>query len=82
MKVYAFESWMNGDVQTSALYKGERAKSFRARHYESGTFATLHYGGEEVVNEYLAIINEKYDRSYTIEDLFPPMAAKAGRTGF
>jgi len=80
--VYAFQSWMNGDIQTSGLFKGQRAENFRINHYKSGTFATLHYGGIEVVNEYLSIINEKYDRSFTYDDLFPPIPARAGKKGF
>lgn len=79
---FAFQSWYNGDIQTSALYKGQRAEEFRVSHYDSGTFATLHYGGEEVVNEYLSIINERYGSSYTIQDLFPPIPARAGKKGF
>ena len=38
----AFQSWQNGGLQTSALYLNENAVEFEKRHFESGTFATLH----------------------------------------
>jgi hypothetical protein len=41
-QIFAFETWSNGGIQTSAFYEGDEAMNFIARHEQSGTFATLH----------------------------------------
>jgi hypothetical protein len=56
--VYAFQFWYNGnDVQTSALYENEEAEQFAEVHNSSNTFATLVYGGEDVLDLYENFIN-------------------------
>jgi len=52
MSWYAFESWDNGGICTSALYEGQEAFDFIIRHRQSNTFATLHEGGEDVKSDY------------------------------
>ena len=48
--LFAFETW--GTDGISALHEGERAAAFIKSHYESGTYATLHQGGEEIKELY------------------------------
>jgi len=48
--LFAFETW--GTDGISALHEGERALSFIKSHYASGTYATLHEGGEEIKELY------------------------------
>ena len=51
--IYAFQSWGSGlDFQVSALYEGQAALDFIDSHYESGTFASLWQGGEDIKREY------------------------------
>lgn len=52
---YAFEIWDNGGIQISSLHQGNAAEVFALRHYQSNTFAVLHYGGEEVKTLYESI---------------------------
>lgn len=45
----AFQSWENGGIQTSGLYRDEEVAPFVEQHYQSGTFATLLvFEGDEV----------------------------------
>lgn len=48
--LFAFETW--GIDGISALHEGERATAFIEQHYASGTYATLHEGGQEVRERY------------------------------
>lgn len=56
--IYAFEIWNNGGIQISSLYEGNAADVFALRHYQSNTFAVLHYGNEEVKKLYDAIVED------------------------
>ena len=62
-QLYAFQSWGIGlGFQMSKLYVGQEALDFIESHYESGTYATLHEGGEEVAELYDRMETELYAR--------------------
>lgn len=48
---YAFETW-SGDGM-SRLHVGQDAEDFIKQHHNSGTFATLHAGGKEILNKFI-----------------------------
>jgi hypothetical protein len=56
---YAFETWfINNQLQISALYEGNSADAFALRHYRSGSFAVIHYGGQEIKEKYESLVEE------------------------
>ena len=59
---YAFETW-SGDGM-SRLYVGQDATDFIEQHHKSGTFATLHAGGKEILNKFIEYQNRLQREGY------------------
>jgi hypothetical protein len=59
---YAFETW-SGDGM-SRLYVGQDATDFIEQHHRSGTFATLHAGGKEILNKFIEYQNRLQREGY------------------
>lgn len=83
--LFAFTSWYNDGVQTSALYRGKRAQSLINDYRKGDSFATLHYGGFEIVDKYVDKVNTWMAAGHspiTRDSLLRPIPAKAGNKGF
>jgi hypothetical protein len=64
---YAFETYVYcNELQISALYEGNSADAFALRHYRSGSFAVIHYGGQEIKEKYDALVEEL---NWSVSDL-------------
>jgi len=66
--VFAFQSWWNGGTQVSRLFTGDDALSLRDSHYSSGTFATLHFGGIDVLDQYISTVNANMPKTHSKVD--------------
>lgn len=59
---YAFETWSGDGI--SRLYVGQDATDFIEQHHRSGTFATLHAGGKEILNKFIEYQNRLQREGY------------------
>lgn len=83
--LFAFTSWYNDGVQTSALYRGKRAQSLINDYRKGDSFATLHYGGFDIVDKYVDKVNLWMPVGHSLltrDSLLRPIPAKAGSKGF
>jgi hypothetical protein len=82
---FAYTSWYNDGVQTSALYRGKRAIELVSDYRKGNYNSSLHYGGDEIVDKYINTVNTWLPVGHsplTRERLLAPVPARAGKKGF